>query len=220
MINILILFAVLLLLAYLTNYFLVRSFLGYKWRIFVAPGVILHELSHALACYLTFTKVVKINFFDKDGGSVKHARSPIPIFGPILISIAPLVVGIVIFYFFGKIINVSENTFDISAIFSNLKSIYKTIDFTNWLNILIGYFLLSVAVTMTPSWQDLVNMILPLIVLVGIFYLLYRFTAFNISSFDSLAINLLPILNLAVFILLCLLAVSLVFYLLTKIISK
>lgn len=187
MLHLTILIVALLFTAYLTNYFLVRSFLGIRWRIFVAPGVIIHELSHAFACILTFTKVIKISFFDKEGGSVTHQKSPIPIIGPIIISAAPLAIGIVIFYFLGKAVN-----------------------FSHWQNIIIVYLLLSIAVTMTPSVQDLINMLWPLIIIIAIFYLFhFQFLIF-----------LTPVLTLVIYILLACLAISLILYLLTKLILR
>lgn len=219
MINFLILFLVLLILAYLTNYFLMRSFLGYKYRFFVAPGVILHELSHAFACLICGAKIIQISFFNKDGGLVKHEKPIIPVLGPILISLAPLVVSIILFYFLAKALKF-ESSIDLSATFFNLQSISKAIDLTSWRNLLIIYLLLSTAVTMTPSWQDLINMLAPLIFLLGIFYLLVRFTAINFSRFEFIFIKLAPILNLTIFILLGCLLISLLFYLLTKLMFK
>lgn len=219
MINFLILFLVLLILAYLTNYFLVHSFLGYKYRYFVAPGVILHELSHAAACKLCGAKIVQISFFEKDGGFVKHQKPIIPVLGPILISLAPLVVSIILFYFLAKGFKL-EDPISLSAMFFNFKSLLKTIDLTNWRNLLIIYLLLSTAVTMTPSWQDLVNMLAPLIFLLAIFYLLVHFSAINIGSFEFVLMKLVPILNLAIFILLGCLLISLLFYTLTKLMLR
>ncbi|AKM82706.1 MAG: hypothetical protein UT28_C0001G0929 [Berkelbacteria bacterium GW2011_GWE1_39_12] len=215
MINLLIIFAALILFAYLTNFLLVRSFLGFRWRFFVAPGVIIHELSHAFACVLMFAKVKKISFFDKDGGSVTHEKSKIPIIGPILISLAPLAVGIFLFFFLGRIIHL-DGSLDTSAVVNNLKTIYCQIDFTNWRNILIVYLLLSIAVTMTPSWQDLINMLLPLVILAGSFYLLFRFTHLvNFSQYEPFVLHLTPILDLVVFVLAVCLAISFIFYLIT-----
>jgi hypothetical protein len=219
MIIFLILFLVLLLLAYLTNYFLVRSFLGYRWRIFVAPGVILHELSHAFACVITGAKISNISFFDKDGGSVKYRKSPIPWIPQIIISLAPLVVSIILFYFLGKMIHL-ESSIDLNSTFFNLKSIIHNINFSHWQNIIIVYLLLSVVVTMTPSWQDFVNMFVPLIVVAIVMFLIFHFSSLNIYSFGFVADRLLPIINLAIFILSGCFIISLIFYILTKLIFK
>lgn len=219
MINFLILFLVLLLLAYLINYFLVGSFFGSKWRIFVAPGVILHESSHAFACLITGAKITKISFFDKDGGQVAHHKSFIPIFGPILISTAPLVIGILIFYFLARQIRL-ESSLDIQTIYLNFKVLFQTFDITSWQNILIIYLLLSIAVTMTPSRQDLINILVPIIFLSIIFYLLIHFTSINLTSVNFLLIKLVPVLNIVNFILFGCLIISLIFYLLTIFIFK
>lgn len=219
MINFLILFGVVLLIAYLTNYFLSQSVFGYRWRIFVAPGVIFHELSHALACLITGAKIIKISFFDKDGGSVKHQKSPIPIIGPILISTAPLILGILAFYFLARQIRL-QSDLDLKTIYLNLKSIFNTIDLTNWRNEVVIYLLLSIGVTITPSWQDLRNMLGSLVFVSAVFYLLLRFTPLNLSNFNFIFLKLSPVLNLVIFVLLCFLAISIILYLLTKLVFK
>lgn len=215
----LIIFVFIILIAYLINYFLSHSFLGKRWRIFVAPGVIFHELCHALACIVCFARITKISFFDKDGGSVTHQKSPIPLIGPIIISSAPLMLGILAFYFLAKQIQLN-NPVDISMIYFNFKTIIQTIDFTSWQNILIIYLLMSVAVTMTPSREDLMNMLFPLVIVVAIFYLLIKFTSLDVASFNNILQNLLPILMLAAFFLVGILIIGIVFYTLTLIIFK
>lgn len=219
MINFFILLLVLLFLAYFTNYFLVRSFLGYKYRFFVTPGVILHELSHSLGCLICGARITKISFFDKNGGSVEHQKPFIPILGPILISLAPLVVSIVLFYFLARGLHF-ESSLNLSALLYNFKLISKVIDFGSWQNLLIIYLLLSIAVTMMPSWQDLTNMITPIIILSASVYLLVRFTAINFNRFEFIFIKLEPILALAIFILSVCLLLSLVFYIFTKLILR
>lgn len=219
MINFLILFGIVLLAAYLTNYFLSQSFFGYKWRIFVAPGVIFHELSHTLACFITGAKIIKISFFDKEGGSVKHQKSPIPILGPILISTAPLILGILAFYFLARQIQL-QSDLDLRTIYFNIRSIFHTVNISNWHNILIIYLLLSVGVTITPSWQDLRNMLGSLVFISAVFYLLLRFTPLNLSNFNFIFLKLSPVLNLVIFILLVFLAISIILYLLTKLVLK
>jgi len=59
-------------------------------RIFVTPGIIVHELSHAFACLITGAKITEIKFFDEEGGHVTHGKSKIPVLGQVMISLAPL----------------------------------------------------------------------------------------------------------------------------------
>jgi hypothetical protein len=79
----------LLLLSFLIEFFLVRSFMGRYYRIFVAPGIIVHELSHAFACLITGAEIKRINLFEPSGGSVEHSNSKIPVLGQAIVSFAP-----------------------------------------------------------------------------------------------------------------------------------
>jgi len=66
------------------------ALLGRVYWIFLAPGVAVHELSHAVACLLTLAKVRKVRLFGTGGGSVEHAPSRIPVIGQVIISLAPI----------------------------------------------------------------------------------------------------------------------------------
>ena len=55
-----------------------------------APGIVLHECSHILACLITGAKVQKVVLFSGEGGSVKYSRPALPVLGDVLISSAPL----------------------------------------------------------------------------------------------------------------------------------
>lgn len=219
MINFLILVLLLLLLAYFTDYFLICSFLGYKYRYFVAPGIIVHELSHALACKLTGAKIAQISFFDKNGGFVQHEPSVVPVLGPILISTAPLIINIIIFYFLARALKL-ENSLNLQSMIFNFKLILSSVDFKLWWNILIVYLILSMAVTMTPSKQDLINMGWSLAIVVGIFYLVLHFASININRLDFIFSKINPVLNLSVMMLLVCLVISLVFYLVSKLLFR
>jgi hypothetical protein len=56
-----------------------------------APGVIVHESSHILGCFITGAKIKKVVFFSEEGGSVTYTTSKIPYIGDVVISTAPLV---------------------------------------------------------------------------------------------------------------------------------
>lgn len=62
-------------------------FLYYAIRL---PGVVLHEISHALGCLVCGAGIKKIVLFSQGGGSVIHAKPKIPIIGTVIISTAPL----------------------------------------------------------------------------------------------------------------------------------
>ena len=62
----------------------------YFYYIIRAPGVVIHELSHVLACLIMGAKVKNVVFFSKDGGSVTYSRPKIPYLGDMVIGTAPL----------------------------------------------------------------------------------------------------------------------------------
>lgn len=63
------------------------------YRIILFPGILLHEMSHLLACWITNTPVVELNFWSETGGHVVHHKPKNPLIQP-LISLAPFGVGI------------------------------------------------------------------------------------------------------------------------------
>jgi len=64
--------------------------LRFLYFVIRAPGVVVHELSHALGCVLTGAKITDIVLFSKEGGSVTYTRPQIPVLGDVIISSAPL----------------------------------------------------------------------------------------------------------------------------------
>ena len=50
------------------------GFWGRSYYYFVAPGVMFHELGHALGCVLTFTKVVEFAPFRMQGETLGYVR--------------------------------------------------------------------------------------------------------------------------------------------------
>lgn len=212
-------------LSYLINYFLLNSIFGRGYRIFVAPGIILHEFAHALLCILTGAKITRISFFDKDGGSVQHGPSKIPVVGPILISLAPFVFGLAAIFYLSKVVGMRE--VDLSAVHLSydsvinfIRSVFSQIDFHSWRNLFILYLTLSVVVTMTPSGQDLRNISLILILLGIIGFLLLRYTHFSFSlGFLPLA-KIIILLNTVAVLLILALLLSIVIFGVSKLIKR
>jgi hypothetical protein len=201
---------------------LVNSFFGMGYRLFVSPGVILHELSHALLCFLTGAKIKSISLFDKEGGSVEHEPSKIPIIGPILISIAPFVAGVTAIYFLSNWLGMKQYDFntalfkyqDIVSYFKNLIATINLSDYKNWV---IIYLALSVAVTMTPSKQDMKNILIPvsflLLLAVATFYFKLSFMQMINFPTDRILVLLSPILLLLILAL----VFSIIIFALTKV---
>lgn len=150
-------------LSFLVDFLLVRTWLGKNYRIFVAPGIILHEAAHFLLCLATGAKVTRVTVFDAEGGSVEHEKPKLPVIGQTLISIAPFFAGAIAIFFLSrwlglKSVEISEVNLSYSGLLSFLKTLIEPINLTDWKNWLIFYLVLSIAVTMTPSKRDLRNM--------------------------------------------------------------
>ena len=60
------------------------------FRFAMAPGVVVHELSHVAGCFITGAKVRRVVLFDKQGSSVKHTKPRVPVVGQPIISLAPV----------------------------------------------------------------------------------------------------------------------------------
>lgn len=157
---------------------------GGLYRIFVAPGIILHEFSHAFACLITGAPIESINVFKKDGGEVKHGKSKVPVIGQLLISLAPFIVGALAIYFLSKLIGINSSSisnFNISDAFGWVKNAFSNIDIADWKSWVAIYLVLSVAVTMTPSVQDMKNISLTIISLVIIGFILSRYLDWSLN---------------------------------------
>ncbi len=146
------------------NYFMQNSFIAPWYRIFIAPGVIIHELSHALAVKLTLNKIKKINFFTPEGGYVAHTQPRNPL-NQIIISFAPIIGISLSFLLITRLL--TPNIFQ-PLIDQKIPDL-SLLNFSSWTTWLYIYLSTSLASSIAPSKQDfkvaLPGIILSLIVL-------------------------------------------------------
>ena len=209
---------ILIIFSFAIDYFLSHSIFGVKYRYFLAPGVIIHELAHGFACFFTGAKVSEMSLFEKNGGHVKHTRPKIPILGPVLISLAPLIVGIFVIFFASKILSMGEigmfkNGIDPKAIISaNLIIVHNLfgLPLKNWI---LLYIVISTAVTMIPSRQDFVNAFFPLLILIIGFLIVSKYThiLLPLTSFNFLLASALNLLILMLIFSIIIFAISNIF---------
>lgn len=128
-------------LSYFSNYFLSRIFLGQTYRYLVAPGVVVHEYSHAVACVLAGAKIRQIKVFEPTGGQVVHEEPRLP-FGQGLISVAPIFGAAVTVYLLAQLL---VPTF--------LRD--GELAISSWQFYLFVYLGATIAATMAPSTTDL-----------------------------------------------------------------
>ncbi|MEI8143157.1 MAG: M50 family metallopeptidase [Candidatus Berkelbacteria bacterium] len=210
-----------LLISFLINLLLSNSFLGRYWRIFVALGVILHELSHACLCLVTGAQITKMAFFEKEGGHVEHAESKLPLFGQILISMAPLFVGAIAIYFISNLIGIKVapiyfDNLSFASLFNVLKGLISTLSLHSVYFWALLYLALSIAVTMTPSAKDVSNVALLMSVLALIIFAVYRFFRLDINFSAYVPEKLIVFLSTTVILLILALVLSMLIFVITK----
>lgn len=134
-------------------------------RIFLLPGIILHELAHAAACVVTGTKIVSINFWDSTGGNVVHHKPRFAFLIQPFISFAPFPVGLYSLYLLNSFLSIEH-----------------------WqVSIALVYLMVSIAATLAPSKTDVIAAAEGLILLVAIGGTIAWFTP---EWIESLAPNL------------------------------
>lgn len=223
-VELIILIITILVLSGIINAILSRTILGKNYRVFVAPGVILHELAHAFFCLVTGAKIKSVALFDADGGSVTHEQPKIPILGTLLIAFAPLLIGVVAIFFISKWIGLRSETIDfgrisLSEIMNIGKSTLSAINFSYLKNWLLLYLVFSIAITMTPSAQDLKNAFLSFLGAFLIIFLAVHF--FFPGSLSHMPIDrLLLVLSTVTVLLIFALLFSIIIFAITKLFSR
>jgi hypothetical protein len=160
---------------------LISTMLDHLWaqvsplRIFYyairAPGVIVHECSHILACLVTGAAITNVVLFSTEGGSVTYTRPKLPVLGDVIISSAPLfciplvLVGLTWCFsqFLGCTFPVFPVSIDSAGTLRELASGIVTLftmnlvaTFHPWFLVYL-YFTLSLVLSVAPSSQDLMN---------------------------------------------------------------
>lgn len=141
----------------LLDYLLRHSFIGSRYRLFIAPGIIVHELSHALAASLTGSQIKKISLFAPQGGYVIHASQPglLQPFRLIIVSLAPLF-GVTLSFFILTLLLQPDwlSNININHPYAILTSLPQ-LSLSKWQSWLYLYLTLSLAAALAPSWQDI-----------------------------------------------------------------
>lgn len=128
-------------------------------------GIFLHEFAHLVFCKLTGAKVYEFRVSNVDG-VVKHSPSKIILIGDILISLAPLFVGVsslilsIIFLSsltYDEFYQMALVTNDFTSLYNNFLLVLKSFDYNSWYFWIFIFFAFNVLATFKPSHQDLKN---------------------------------------------------------------
>lgn len=163
--------------SYLINWLLVRSVIRKYYRFFVAPGVLVHELSHALGCMATGAQILEINFWKKTGGHVRHYEPKVPIIGETIIALAPiggtfLLLALLTWLMVPSLAQLLQGTESLLEI-----NTLARIDWSQWQTWLYFYLVTSLLATIAPSQTDLRYAIASLVA-IGMIFVLLSFLPF------------------------------------------
>lgn len=136
-------------------------FLNYSIvRLLYYFGVVVHELSHAVFCLLTGASIVEISIFSKKP-HVSYSKPRVPLFGELLISLAPIIGGLSLLFLINKYY--LENYFLIpqfsgwqSILIAPFKILFQ-INFLTWQSWVMILLFLNIGAMIGPSWRDLKN---------------------------------------------------------------
>jgi len=130
-------------------------------------GAVIHELSHVAFCFLTGATVKEIDIFSKKPHII-HSKPRIPLIGSLLISLAPIIGGLLFLFLINKYCLADYFTIPqflewqgfLTALPALLSQI-NLLDWQDWLMILLS---LNIGAMIGPSLQDIKN-IWPIIII-------------------------------------------------------
>lgn len=201
LISFIILVLILITLCIILNYLFSKYFNRKALLLLLAPGVVVHELSHAVGCLLVGANIQEIKLFSPKGdtlGYVTHSKPKVPVIGQIIISIAPLIGCCLFLYLIALATNFPTDfdyTIDLSekVAFTEVFQIIKdgidviiNADFKSWETWVFLYLALSLSASIAPSSKDFFNMLPGIVILGFIVYLIYKISN-NISQFDFIS---------------------------------
>jgi hypothetical protein len=100
-------------------------------KLFLFPGAVIHELSHALLCLITGTTIKELNILKLENGGIKYDKPRVPVLFDFFIATAPIFgcafALILVSIILGNPIRINESlpyevTFSIKAIFDYAKN--------------------------------------------------------------------------------------------------
>jgi hypothetical protein len=126
-------------------------------------GVFIHESAHAVFCLLTGGRVTGFRVTTAEG-YITHYKPKVPVIGPMLTAIAPLLVGLLLmgslnyFWLKGSLDLTSAN------IWENFSKVILSLNPLNWQTYVMLAIFLNIGVMVGPSLADLKS-IWPLVIL-------------------------------------------------------
>jgi hypothetical protein len=158
-------------LGYFSNWLNWR-FLNYKINhLLYYFGAFVHESSHAILCILTGAKITQFKVFNEQP-RVVYTNPKLPILGNLFISIAPLFGGLALLFLTQKYFLLNQYIMPVFSdwhfFISDFLNFIKQINLFDWRNLITIFFLLNIGAMISPSWKDLKNVWILIIILLFI----------------------------------------------------
>ena len=180
-------------------------FLNYKIvHLLYYLGAFVHETSHAIFCIILGAKVSEYKVFVRDP-HVRHSDSKVPFVGNLLISLAPIIGGLLFIFLINKYFLVDKYTMpafsDLNFFINDLLLLIKQIDITKWQTVIFIFIFLNIGAMIGPSYQDLKN-VWPLLIIL-LFIKSTFFVHLGLLAIALIVINILIqiVLTLSIFLL-------------------
>ncbi len=168
----------------------------FKWlNLFLYPGTVIHELSHAALCLITGATITEFNLLRLKDVEIKYDTPKVPVFGDFLIVFAPIVactaVWMSISVALGSPVTINASlpkdiVFTGPGFFEFAKDLIDTVKFTTlglwqtadiknprWIGFVVATIVFTVS--MAPQAKDLKYLIPGIIILAFIFFFLAKF---------------------------------------------
>lgn len=146
------------LLGYFSNW-LNWKYLNYPiTRFLYYIGTFIHEVSHIVFCILTGARISKISVFSKQP-KIVHSKSKIPILGQALISLAPIIGGMVFLFVINRFCLSNYFTIPNVLTFKDLLTgsltVLSSINLLHWQTWVMILLSFNMGAMIGPSLQDL-----------------------------------------------------------------
>ncbi len=180
-------FFVLIAISFFLNYFWSRIVSGKIKQVIFFPGVVVHELSHALGCIITLAKIKEIRIFSTKGSYVSHSKSKIPLIGNFIISFFPIAGGIFAVFIFSWIFgfNLPQIQLLEQSLYQNFLFFFKNAiifiseNYKLWQFWLFSYLTISIVACLAPSKKDFKNSFWGTVFLIAVLSVFIYFGIFS-----------------------------------------
>jgi hypothetical protein len=210
-----------LLMQFLTNFIRQRftTLLGIKPYIYLTcPGVVIHELSHAVFCLIFGHKIQEMKLFspEDDGtlGYVNHRynpKNPYHQIGNFFIGTGPIWGGVLMVWLTSYfllpegVLNLKNSLPDTGKLFFN--TLISLEFWTNWQSYLWLYIVITISSHITLSAPDIKGAIWGFLALIGLLFLVVITIAWNpqitksiLVTLENILVTILPILLFSFFL--------------------